>query len=140
MRTRVSTYGVAIQNGHILMTQLAEYCTRGGSWTLPGGGMDHGEQPQEALFREVYEETGLEVLTCSLFDAKSYSESRNGPYLAVQLLYRITVQGEPCVMEKGGSTADVAWIPIRKIATLPMVPFVSEVIESILREPNKQKS
>ena len=132
MRTRVSTYGVAIRDGHILMTQLAEYCTRGGSWTFPGGGIDHGEQPQEALIREMFEETGLRVLDHTLFDAKSYSESARGPYLAVQLLYRVTVEGEARVMEEGGTTADVAWIPLNQIDALSLVPFVSEVLRDLI--------
>lgn len=30
-----------------------------GGWDLPGGGLDHGEEPHEGLRREVHEETGL---------------------------------------------------------------------------------
>lgn len=32
-----------------------------GSWELPGGGLEHGEDPKEALSREINEETGLTV-------------------------------------------------------------------------------
>lgn len=32
-----------------------------GKWELPGGGLDHGESPQECLKREIKEEMGLEV-------------------------------------------------------------------------------
>ena len=32
-----------------------------GSWELPGGGLEHGEDPKEALSREISEETGLTV-------------------------------------------------------------------------------
>jgi 8-oxo-dGTP diphosphatase len=32
-----------------------------GSWELPGGGVEHGEVPKEALAREIAEETGFTV-------------------------------------------------------------------------------
>jgi ADP-ribose pyrophosphatase YjhB (NUDIX family) len=32
-----------------------------GSWELPGGGLEHGEDPRTALVREIAEETGLTV-------------------------------------------------------------------------------
>ncbi len=44
-------------------------------WNLPGGGMEAGELPTEAVIREVREETGLEVVVEALSGlyAKSYS-------------------------------------------------------------------
>ncbi len=128
MRVRVSAYALAIRDNHVLMTQLAEKCTRGGSWTLPGGGMDHGEQPLETLVREVYEETGLHAAEPELLHAGSYSETTYGPYMAVQLVYRVNMSGEPQVQELGGTTADVAWIPLAKLGGMKTVPFVDQVL------------
>lgn len=132
MRVRVSAYALAVQDGHVLLTQLAEKCTRGGSWTLPGGGMDHGEQPIETLLREVYEETGLHAAEPELLHAGSYSETTHGPYMAVQLVYRVQMAGVPQVLEEGGSTADVAWVPLAHVATLTTVPFVNRVLASFV--------
>lgn len=43
--------------GRLLLGQRAD----NGRWALPGGGVDPGEQPAEAVVREVYEETGVHV-------------------------------------------------------------------------------
>lgn len=32
-----------------------------GSWDIPGGGLDYGEEPEAGLRREVMEETGLKI-------------------------------------------------------------------------------
>jgi 8-oxo-dGTP diphosphatase len=43
-------------DGKILLLKESD-----GSWELPGGGLEHGENPREALSREIAEETGLTV-------------------------------------------------------------------------------
>ena len=46
------------ERGDVLLHQSAD----DGNWYLIGGGMDPGEQPADAVVREVLEETGLEVI------------------------------------------------------------------------------
>lgn len=132
MKTRVSVYALALHEDRVLLTQLAPYCTRGGSWTLPGGGIDHGEQPVEALVREVYEETGLAATDPELLHAMSYSETTDrGLYMAVQLVYRVPLRGTPRVVEVGGSTADVAWVPLAAVHERPVVPLVERLLQGL---------
>ena len=48
------------RNGKYLMIQEGKEYVKG-TWNVPGGGVEHGENPVEAVKREVYEETGLEI-------------------------------------------------------------------------------
>lgn len=128
MHTRVSAYALVIRDEKILLTQLAEYCYRPGHWTLPGGGMDHGELPEETLVREFREETGLEASELELFHVHAFSESERGLFMGVQIVYRAKAEGEPRVVEVGGSTADVAWVPLSKLHALPRVPGLDVVL------------
>ena len=65
-RQRVAAYAVILRDGDILLSRLAASVTPDELWTLPGGGLDHGEDPRDALVREIHEETGLEIDDCAI--------------------------------------------------------------------------
>ena len=131
MFTRASAYLLAVNDGKILLTQLADFCTNAGHWGLPGGGIHHGEQPDECVVREVWEEAGLKVEDVQLVCARTFSEvSSRGDFLGVQLVYTAELEGEPRVLEVGGSTADVEWVPLEELANRPMLPVVAAALEA----------
>src|SRR5689334_5027378 len=54
---RVAVFGIIIEEGRVLLCRRRDI----GWWNLPGGGMELGETVDEALRREMLEETGLDV-------------------------------------------------------------------------------
>lgn len=63
-----------VQDGKILLIQHREHKSGRAYWLLPGGGMEAGETEEEAVRREVLEETNLEVkVECLLLDELSQS-------------------------------------------------------------------
>src|SRR5699024_10924769 len=65
-RQRLAAYALVVRDGDVLLTRNSVRGPRPGTWTLPGGGVDHGEAPAAAVAREVAEETGLEAVVGEL--------------------------------------------------------------------------
>jgi 8-oxo-dGTP diphosphatase len=142
MVQRPAAYAVLIDEDgprrgrRMLLTRLADSRTaaRKGTWTLPGGGIDHGEHPLAALEREVYEETGLPYTVGPLLDIGSRHFIGRAPsgrledFHGLRLIYTGSVPADvpPQVIEVGGSTDQAAWIPIGELGRINTVPAVRE--------------
>ena len=124
---RIGVYGAVFDLDRLLLTQLRSNDADSGKWTLPGGGMDFGETPQETLEREFYEETGLTPRIGGVLDVISYV-SRSQIHV-IQMIYEVEAEGEPRVIEVDGSTVDVRWIPTSSIGSLPTVPLVDHLMK-----------
>jgi len=61
----------------------------GSGWGVPGGFLEAGEQPLEALKRELREEIGVEVETAEIFAARSFRKPRQ-----VEILFRCRITGD----------------------------------------------
>ena len=108
----------------VLLTRLSSRAAHPGAWTLPGGGVDHGERPAAALEREVEEECGLPCEVGELVGVHDTHFSGQAPsgriedYHGVHLLFAATVgEGEPRVAEVDGTTDAVAWVPVADVAS-----------------------
>ncbi|MFI6299735.1 NUDIX hydrolase [Nonomuraea sp. NPDC050790] len=116
VRTRVSAYAIVTSGGRILLTRLSDSSPifQPGAWHLPGGGIDPGEQPEQALARELREETGLDLTGSRLVGARTYAVTRLGvSWHLVGLFYRAEVASGPAaVTEVNGTTDAVSWLPI----------------------------
>ena len=65
LRWRPSAYGIVVKDGNILLSP------QNSGYDLPGGGVELGEMPEEAVIREVFEETGIVVKNPRIIDSAS---------------------------------------------------------------------
>lgn len=124
----------------ILLSRLAPRVSRSELWTLPGGGVDHGEDPRDALIREVHEETGLAATVgdrARVYSAHMPRSPRDGQLVdahAIRLVYEGWVSPDspaPRVVEVDGSTIEAAWRPLDDVAS-GVVPVASVVTEALV--------
>src|SRR5690606_24226333 len=60
-RLLIATAALMDDRGRILLARRLENADQGGMWEFPGGKVEIGEMPEEALIREVKEELGVTV-------------------------------------------------------------------------------
>jgi ADP-ribose pyrophosphatase YjhB (NUDIX family) len=122
MSFRLAAYAVCIEDGRVL---LARYVSPTGdpNWTLPGGQVEHAEDPFDAVVREVAEETGCAAVVERLLGVDSRvipaAEARSGiEHHNVGVFYRVRITGGVLRPEPNGATAESAWTPMPDVAGL----------------------
>ena len=121
--TRVAAYGLLVEEGRLLLCRLSEG-VRGhhGRWTLPGGGIEFGETPADAMVREVEEETGLLVRPAGVADVVSlHLEHEDGEFHGIRIVYFTEILGGTLRSEVDGTTDLAAWHSFEAARALPLV-------------------
>lgn len=136
---RVAAYAVVTSERGLLLTELSERTGRPGAWALPGGGLDPGEAPLDAVLREVWEESGQEVsidevaaVTSDHFVGRA-PRGRLEDFHAVRVVYRGHCERpcEPIVHDVGGTTSAAAWVEPERLPEVPLAPAWRTVLADL---------
>lgn len=122
--------------GDVLVVQQ-----RDGSWSLPKGGIQHGEDPRDSAAREITEESGITDLwlmkilkSYTRFGLTNAGTEDRGRVRRLTMYLFTTSQEELCPMDPRIEQA--RWVPKEQVPALLSHPKDKEFFEEILSELN----
>jgi 8-oxo-dGTP diphosphatase len=111
---RIGAYGLCRDDaGRVLLAHNSELSAFPGLWTLPGGGVEQGEDPDDAVVREFQEETGLTVRIAALHSVTADVFRLPGTDIwehTDRIIYDVEIIGGDLSDETDGTTDRVAWV------------------------------
>lgn len=119
------------EEGRVLMQQRPPGKAHGGLWEFPGGKLDAGETPEEALVREIDEELGVAVAKSDLVPLTFASDRAGAGKRSLLLLLYTTRhwQGVPAALEPG---TQIAWVSPDMFCALPMPPLDVPLAQALI--------
>ncbi|WP_426112437.1 (deoxy)nucleoside triphosphate pyrophosphohydrolase [Massilia sp. PWRC2] len=129
MKKRINVVGAVLTRGHmILAAQRSATMSLPGMWEFPGGKIEPGESPKQALLRELDEE-----LHCS---AEIGAHIRTTEYeyefgIVILNTYYCSLTGdEPRLTEH----AEIRWIHVAQLDQLDWAPADIPAVEQVIRD------
>lgn len=118
---------ILIENGKILCAQRGEGKSLAYLWEFPGGKIETGETPQEALIRELQEELMIEVeVQSEKFEETSYQYDFG----------LVTLTTFICFLKKGSPQLTehiaVEWLAPKELNTLEWAPADIPAVEKLM--------
>lgn len=124
MSFRLAAYAVCLESGRVLLARHVPP-TGESTWTLPGGRVEHAEDPFDAVIREVAEETGCQAVVERLLGVDSRvipAAERAVPgepeHQNVGIFYQVRITGGRLRPEPNGDIAESIWTPLPYVAGL----------------------
>ena len=111
--------------GRILLARRTAGRDLAGAWEFPGGKVEPGETPFQALDRELHEELGIRIHAMEALIAVPQAYRHKRIVLDVFRISRFS--GKP----KGLENQALAWSPLEKLSTYPMPPADRPVVAAL---------
>jgi ADP-ribose pyrophosphatase YjhB (NUDIX family) len=130
---QVAVGAVCVHDGALLLVRRGRG-PAAGEWSVPGGRVEVGETLHEAVVRETYEETGLEVVVDRFLgwvERMGESGDPPAPYHFVILDFVVTpLQPSPSPVA-GDDAAEAAWVPVHELSDLHLVPGLYDFLRDV---------
>src|SRR5215218_6616462 len=123
---------VVIHDGRVVLIRRGK-APSAGEWSIPGGAVELGESVEEALRREVREETGLEIVVgrfLEVFERVERDADGAVRFHFVVLDYAATAIGG--TLRAGDDAADAAWVAPADLERYGVADSIRRVIASAL--------
>ena len=133
-KTRIGAYGLIIRENKIALIKKARGGYKG-LLDIPGGGIEHGESPEETLIREIKEEAGADVLNYELLDVKSnrivwHDEIFNEDLHQIGILYKVELKDYNLKESGDGLDSDgCSFYDIDKLSKNDITPFTLDGLQ-----------
>ena len=115
-------------DGRVLIAQRPEGKSMAGLWEFPGGKVEPGETPEEALIRELREELGISVKPACLAPLTFASHSYEKFHLMMPLYVCRRFEGTP----QGREGQALKWVRPRDLRIWPMPPADAPLIPALI--------
>jgi 8-oxo-dGTP diphosphatase len=122
-RPEVCVGAIAVDDQQILLVRRGRGAAAG-TWSVPGGRVEHGETLAEAVLRELREETGLDAV-CGPF--VGWAEHFDGPLHFVILDFAVTLLSADDPVA-GDDASEVAWVPVADAAEWRLADGLAEFL------------
>lgn len=114
--------------GAVLLAQRPEGKSLAGMWEFPGGKIEAGERPEEAMIRELREELGIAVKADCLAPLTFASHGYDSFHLLMPLFICRRWEGIPQALEG----QKLAWVKPRAMRDYPMPPADEPLIAHLI--------
>jgi 8-oxo-dGTP diphosphatase len=115
----VTAFALVERDGRFLVLERGQEPYRG-HWELPGGFVEAGERPADAVRREVFEETGLKIEAPSIVGAYTSRYGDHGKWTVDVAFHCQSLSGD---LSLSAESSDAAWVLVEQ---MPPLAFAGE--------------
>jgi 8-oxo-dGTP diphosphatase len=135
-RQRFAAYGLVVdERRRVLLVRASRTANVPGVWYPPGGGVEYGEHPEQAVLRELREETGyagrVVELTCVVSDTTDSVTPGGQAIHTIRLIYRIEIVSGELRDETEGSSDHAAWVTAEEATELRLAAFMAPLMPEV---------